>query len=124
MAIKGVIQMDQLAKAVMDNLREYANEVGEAVEVAAQKNAKLGVKLLKASSPKLTGSYATGWRAKKLDNGQWVIHNATDYQLTHLLEKGHAKVGGGRVAPKVHIAPVEEYLIETFLEDVEEAIKG
>lgn len=123
MAIKGVIQIDNLAKAISENLRKYSGEVGEAVEEVAMKTAKLGVKLLKSSSPQLTGSYTTGWRIKKLKNGQWIIHNATDYQLTHLLEKGHAKVGGGRVAPKVHIAPVEEFLIGTFEEDLKKVLR-
>ncbi len=115
--------INDLAREINRQLAEYANGVGEEIEAVAQKVAKDGVKRLKANSPKDSGDYGKGWRAKKVDN-TWVVHNATNYQLTHLLEKGHAKVGGGRVAPRVHIAPVEREMIDKFEQGVEEAIRG
>lgn len=117
------ININDLAREINRQLAEYANGVGEEVEAVAQKVAKDGVKRLKANSPKDTGKYSKGWRAKKV-NSTWVVHNATDYQLTHLLEKGHAKVGGGRVAAKVHIQPVEQQMINDYVNGVEEAIRG
>ena len=126
MAIKGVIRSNELSNAIMAHLKEYADGVGEAIEIAAEKNAKLGAKLLKSAGKfkNISGDYRKGWRVKRVSKRGWVIHNATNYQLTHLLEKGHALANGGRSNKFPHIAPVEEYLIETFEEDVREMVGG
>lgn len=117
------ININQLANEINKSLAQYANGVGEEVEAIAQKIVKDGAKRLKMVSPEKTGDYRKGWRAKKVDN-TWIVHNATDYQLTHLLEKGHAKVGGGRVSARVHIEPVEQEMIKEFTNGVEGAIRG
>ena len=113
------------ADEIKQALQEYTTEVEEGLEEAKEKAAKDGAKTLKATSPKRPGSgkYAKGWRAKKVGKA-WVIHNATRYQLAHLLEKGHARKGGGRVSGKAHIAPVEEQAIKQFEQEVEKVIKG
>lgn len=118
------IPINALASEILEVIKEYTDEVEEGLEEAQEKAAKDGVKVLKATSPKgKTGKYAKGWRATKRGKG-WVIHNATRYQIAHLLEKGHAKRGGGRVPGKVHIAPVEEQVIKKFEQDVEKVIRG
>ena len=116
------ININQLASEINKSLAEYANGVGEKVEEIAQKIAKDGAKQLKVKSPELTGDYRKGWRAKKVDTA-WVVHNSTNYQLTHLLEKGHAKANGGRVSARVHIEPVEQQMINDYVKGVEEAIR-
>ena len=115
------IDISDLAKEINKTLVEYTDEVVEKVEKSADKRTKEGVKLLKQRSPKDTGEYARSWTRKKRKTG-YVIHNKK-YQLTHLLEKGHAKVGGGRVQAYPHIAPVEKQIVEGYIKDVEEAIK-
>lgn len=115
--------MIDLSKEITKELATFTNEVKEGMNEAQEKNAKEARTKLKRTSPKLTGSYAKGWRAKKLKHG-WVVHNATDYQLTHLLEKGHAKRGGGRVPAKPHIEKVEQEAIEGYEKDVEKVIRG
>ena len=115
--------INNLAAEINRTLANYAHGVGEEIEKVAEKVAKEGALRLKANSPIKSGSYRKGWKAKKVGKS-WVVHNATRYQLTHLLEKGHAKVGGGRVPAKVHIAPVEDEMIDEFVQGVEEAIRG
>lgn len=117
------IDINDLAKEINKTLNEYTTEVTNKIDKSAQTIGKKGVKLLKEKSPKYTGEYGKGWRLKKTNKG-YVIHNATEYRLTHLLEKGHAKVGGGRVAPRKHIEPVEKQVVDEFVKEVEEALKG
>jgi hypothetical protein len=116
-----MIKIDELANEINKNMRQYSNFVEEELEVATEEVTKNAVKELKQKSPKQTGAYAKGWTRKKFRDGI-VIHNRR-YQLTHLLEYGHAKVNGGRVAPKVHIRPVEEKAVKEFEERVERAIR-
>ena len=128
MAINGAIQSDRIRAEVMRHLEDYTAEVGRVAEEGAEKYAKLGARLLKTSSPDLTGSYRKGWRAKRVGS-RWVIHNATDYQLTHLLEHGHVSRNGtqrtfGDVGQKVHIRPVEERMVDEFVKEIERVINN
>lgn len=87
------------------------------------------VKELKTTSPKRTGRYAKGWtyqtdlRAGK-DGAKLTVHNKKYYRLTHLLENGHAKVNGGRVEGKRHIAPARDKAEETVMKRLKEKLEG
>lgn len=111
-------------KTILD---EYSSDIQEAITEETEKIAKKGKDELKNKSPKRTGSYRRGWRVKK-EKGfgfvECIIHNATDYQLTHLLEKPHLKRNGGITTPKVHIKPVEEKCIREYQKNIENIIKN
>lgn len=53
---------------------------------------------------------------------EMTVHSKNRYQLAHLLEKGHAKRGGGRVSGKPHIAPAEENGVEMLENLIKEAL--
>lgn len=111
-----------LAREINRSLELYSATLDEDVETAAEEAAKEAATMLKNTSPKRTGKYANSWIAKKV-KGKWVVHNKR-YQLTHLLEKPHAKIGGGLVQPIVHIKPVEQQAIAKFIGRIEEAARG
>lgn len=116
--------MAGLSDEIMALLDSFSSSVKEGTEQAVKKVSAETVKTLKVESPKKTGKYASGWARKKTDEG-YVIYNKTSYQLTHLLEKGHAKVGGGRVPPaKIHIKPAEEQAIERLEQEIRRVVQG
>lgn len=114
--------LNNLSNEIVNALKEYTDDVIKGVEVVKKEVAKNTVSTLKETSPKKTGSYRKGWRTKDV-NGTQVIFNKTDYQLTHLLEFGHAKKNGGRVGAKPHIRPAEEKAIKEFESEVKKVIK-
>lgn len=111
-----------LHREIINQLQRYSRQVEEEVEELSKETAKALVQELKRTSPKKSGDYKKGWRSKKVGR-KYVVFNKTEYRLTHLLEHGHAKRGGGRVEAKVHIAPAEERAISTFLSEVERVIR-
>ena len=121
------VKVAGLGNAIVKFLSQYSDEVGEGVEKAVDKVSTSTLKQIRYTSPELTGGYRKGWRSKVIvtEKGRYVrsIHNATDYQLTHLLEKGHKKTGGGTVRAIPHIAPAEEKAAEQLEKLIKEAIQ-
>ena len=113
--------MNDFASEIARELQRYANVVEEKLLTAQEEVADVAVSKLRQSGPKKTGAYRKGWRKKKEGNGV-VVHNIKG-QLTHLLENGHAKAGGGRVPAQVHIRPVEEYVINEVPRRIERALE-
>ena len=110
-------------------LKEYTGAVMDGIDKAVETCGKGMRKEIERASPTRTGKYAKGWRCKITDSGRRNksarVHNKTDYQLTHLLEKGHKKRGGkGRVKAYVHIAPAAKKWTEKFEQLCEEACKA
>ncbi|SET02249.1 hypothetical protein SAMN05421676_102360 [Salinibacillus kushneri] len=115
--------MIDIEKEITQALTEYTSEVEEGLAEAQYEVAKDTVKELKRTSPVNTGAYKKGWNRKKTKTGQ-AVYNRKKPQLTHLLEKGHAKRGGGRVSGQKHIEPAEEKAIKEYEEKAEKVIGG
>ena len=107
------IRAEDLVDAVTEELDIYASEVADTVKKTVTAVAKETVKVVKEKSPSASGAYKKSWAQKKTyDNAgsiQITVYNRKHYQLTHLLENGHAKTNGGRTRAFPHIAPAEEF---------------
>ena len=117
--------IDNLTDEIMKGLTEYVDLTDESMKKAVRKTATSVKKEISANAPKKTGAYAKSWTSKKTKENshslEMTVHSKNKYQLAHLLEKGHAKRGGGRVAGKPHIAPAEEngvQMLEKLIEEV------
>lgn len=122
------VKIGDLADAIMQKLREYGDEVIGEVKKAEDVTAKECVENLKTDSPVgATGKYAKGWGVKTAyedpTEKRVVVHNKV-YQLTHLLENGHANRDGGRTKAYPHIKKNEEIANAAFEKRVEEAIQN
>lgn len=122
------IKIDSLSAEVMKELRKYADVTTEKVKDATEKAAKTVKDEIKENAPSNTGKYSKSWTIKKAKETstslELIVHSKNRYQLTHLLEFGHAKRGGGRVASRPHIASAEEKAINVFEEEIKEAIEN
>jgi len=121
------VSVDGLTDAVMDGLREYAELATESMKAAVKKAGATVQKEISAGAPRRTGRYAGSWRTKTTKESstelEVTVYSPRRYMLAHLLENGHAKRGGGRVAGRPHIFPAEQHGIEQLERDIEEALK-
>jgi hypothetical protein len=113
------IKVDQLAKEIEKALEDFVGVTEEACDKGVRETARDAVQALHNAHPSGSGKYGSwddynsGWKVMqtktdKRYHRKATIHNETHYQLTHLLENGHALVQGGHTGKFPHIAPVAE----------------
>lgn len=107
------------SRAVSEMLSDWDEDVTEAVNAAAKETADEAANALHSAGEfGGTGRYKKGWtvtakRRNRRDTEQ-IVHNKTEYQLTHLLEFGHAKQNGGRTKAFPHIGKIADKVPEIF----------
>lgn len=120
------IRIDELADEIMEGLMEYEGLAAETVKGAVKKAGNTVKKEIQNNAPKDTGKYAKSFKVTKrketANSLEVTVHSKDKYQLAHLLEKGHAKRGGGRVSAQPHIAPAEEKGIRILREEIERGL--
>ena len=121
------IKPEQLTKEVMDGLEEYAELAVDVMKKEIQETGKVVKKQIEQTAPRKSGRYAKSWAVKKTAESsnslEVMVHSRNRYMLTHLLENGHAKRGGGRVRAIPHIAPAEELGAQELEKRIERALK-
>lgn len=122
----GGIDVDDLADEVMKGLQEYSTLATDTMKKAVRKAGNTVKKEIKENAPERTGKYKDSFkvtRRKETANVlEITVHSKDRYQLAHLLEKGHAKRGGGRVSAIPHIAPAEEKAVRQLTTEIERGL--
>lgn len=122
------ISIDQLAAAITDAVRDYTEDVSDAIDRKVDETADKVLDAVVKDSPKRTGKYAKGFKktdVSKLRGGKrLVIWNKKDYRRVHLLEFGHAKRGGGRVAARPHMRPAYDQHAANLPDDIKRIIRN
>jgi len=120
------VSIDQMADAIMEGLTEYAELATDKMKAAVKKSAKTVKNDIKGSAPSRTGKYAGSWTTKTTKESsnalEVTVYSPSRYMLAHLLEHGHAKRGGGRVAARPHIAAAEQHGIEELESEIERSL--
>lgn len=124
--------IDDLADAIINELENYSENITEGVKAAVDTVAKEVNEEIKAhiTFKQHPGSkYVRAFRIKSVYDGKynkgktWYVANG-QYRLTHLLEKGHAKIGGGRTDAFPHIIFGNDLAIRRMQELSKEAIEN
>jgi hypothetical protein len=121
------VSINQLADAIVDAVREYTEDVTEAIDQKVESTADLVLSDVQQNAPKKTGKYAKGFvKTDKSLPGRrrFVVWNRKFYRLVHLLEFGHAKVKGGRVPGKPHLIPAHQRHVDGMLSDIKQIIRN
>ena len=109
------VKVDDLSNVILEYLENFKDVTEEAAEKGLSETATTALQQLHNAHPSGSGEYGSwdeynkSWKVLKLKRDKKaVIHNEKHYRLTHLLEKGHATVDGGRTRAFQHIAPVPD----------------
>lgn len=109
------ITVDNLSDAIVEYITKYSEDVAKMATEEVDKIAKEIKNDLKNNPniPVKTGGYKKGFYVKKIKDGDVVIANRK-YQLTHLLEHGHATRNGGRTRAFPHWKDAERKAQELY----------
>lgn len=122
------IKIDKLSDEIMKGLIEYKDLVADDVKSIVKKVGNDTKNEIKNNAPKRTGAYKKSWSVKTMKENSnaltVTVHSKNRYRLTHLLEKGHAKRGGGRTKAIPHIGPAEEKAIKELYDEISRKIGG
>ena len=128
------VSVDELSNVILEYLENFKDVTEEACKDGVLTTADEAVKELRSAHPAGSGKsgswdkYDSGWKKrvstmKTKEKGILaVVYNEKHYRLTHLLEKGHALVGGGRTQAFPHIAPVEEKCEDNLIKNIKKNI--
>lgn len=123
--------IDEMAELINEYMSNFSEDVNEGIKGAVDIVAKEVNEEIKShvTFEEPTKKYVKAFRIKNVFEGRfnkgktWHVANG-QYRLTHLLENGHAKIGGGRTRAYKHIEFGNDLAVRRMQELSEEAVKN
>lgn len=127
MARNITVEADRFAMALDEIVRGVDEGVAKRMPECVTKACRKGKDATKRAAPVSTGAYRKGfsYRVRKSDGGRDVsgeIGNKDLPGLVHLLEKGHATIGGGRVQGYPHVSVGADEAFAVLEESIGKAV--
>lgn len=104
------IDPNALSASLEEIFGEIESKTGNALNTAVKEGASVAAKEWRKGAPVHYGNYKKTIRYKvdKSGNEPQATVYSTMPSLPHLLEKGHARIGGGRTTAIEHVAPAAD----------------
>lgn len=116
------VSIDEMGNAIAKEFEQYVDLTADEVKKIVAEVAEDVKEKIQEEAPVDTGAYKKSWivtQTKKSSLGaEYTVHSKEKYRLTHLLEFGHAKRGGGRTKAQPHIAKGENLAISKIKQKI------
>lgn len=122
------IKPEDLGQALQQQLTLYSHRISENCYAAGAKAIAALVDKTKPSAPRRSGEFRRAISSKELKRSvhgfrfAWYVKSPL-HRLTHLLVRGHAKRGGGRVPGDPFLEKALSEVLPQFEKDMEDAVK-
>ena len=126
------VKLNELDKAINEILMGYSDEVISDTKDVVDEVTQKALSIVKSNAPveeksKRKGKYKRSLKKKTVYESATEKRNviyAGEYQLAHLLEKGHAKVNGGRTKAQPHFQYGNDYVLDELPKKIKKKIGG
>lgn len=127
------VDYNSLSEEIQNQLKNFGTSLNREINEGLKEVAEKTAETLRQGGPynERSGKYTHDWDVKLRKRSyssvimteEYTVYNKKNYQLTHLLEKGHVSRNGSRVRPFEHIKPAEELAEQMAISEVNKAVR-
>lgn len=127
------VDYNSLSEEIQNQLKTFGTALNRGINEGLKEVAEKTAETLRQGGPynERSGKYTRDWAVKLRSRSyssvtmteEYTVYNKKNYQLTHLLEKGHVSRNGSRVRPFEHIKPAEELAEQMAISEVNKAVR-
>ncbi|MBD5547519.1 MAG: hypothetical protein HDQ97_08985 [Lachnospiraceae bacterium] len=127
------VDYNSLSEEIQKQLQTFGTALNREINEGLKEVAEQTAATLRQGGPynERSGKYTRDWDVKLRNRSyssvtmteEYTVYNKKNYQLTHLLEKGHVSRNGSRVRPFEHIKPAEELAEQMAISEVNKAVR-